>query len=253
MPIKVVSRDRGADYATAATQGAPQAVQVADRWHLIHNLSEALALVLESYRAQLRNASEALAPPSLKKAEPLVSSQEEALSPEESAPLVASGFPYRTPVIQHLQQDRRERRLARYEQMVALQQLGMTTASLAQQTGLSERSVRRWLAEGTFPPPRQRRRRPGLVDPYEAYILQRWQQGCRNGLQIWRELVAEAIFRLVARITELSRPASRSGPPSSKDANKNTEERSIWFEILSPFPDETRDWFAPAPFYRINP
>src|SRR5581483_1860853 len=74
--IRVVSRDRGADYATAAAQGAPQAVQVADRWHLIHNLAEALALVLESYQAQLRNASEALAPPSLKKAEPLASDQE---------------------------------------------------------------------------------------------------------------------------------------------------------------------------------
>jgi transposase len=59
----VISRDRGADYATAATQGAPQAVQVADRWHIIHNLSETLALVLEHYRVQLRSVSQFLVPP----------------------------------------------------------------------------------------------------------------------------------------------------------------------------------------------
>jgi transposase len=52
--IKVVSRDRGADYATATSAGAPQAIQVADRWHIVHNLTEAVSLALEQYRAQGR-------------------------------------------------------------------------------------------------------------------------------------------------------------------------------------------------------
>ena len=43
--IQVISRDRGADYARAASAGAPQAIQVADRWHIVHNLSEAVSLV----------------------------------------------------------------------------------------------------------------------------------------------------------------------------------------------------------------
>jgi transposase len=55
--IEVTSRDRGADYATAASAGATQAVQVADRWHLVHNLCEALSLVLEHYQTQLRRLS----------------------------------------------------------------------------------------------------------------------------------------------------------------------------------------------------
>jgi transposase len=33
--IELISRDRASDYATAATLGAPQAVQVCDRWHLL--------------------------------------------------------------------------------------------------------------------------------------------------------------------------------------------------------------------------
>lgn len=40
--IQVVSRDRGGIYATAAREGAPQARQVADRWHLLKNIGDAL-------------------------------------------------------------------------------------------------------------------------------------------------------------------------------------------------------------------
>lgn len=248
--IEIVSRDRGADYAAA--QGASQAIQVADRWHLVHNLAEALALVLEDYQAQLRKASQALAPAPVKEAEPQPADQEAFFLPdaESVAPLMASGPPYRAPVIQRVQQARRARRLALYQQIVAWQQLGMTTASIARQTGLSPRSVRRWLAEDTFPEPRQR---PSLVDPYEAYILQRWQQGCRNGLQIWRE----GLFRLVTGPAQLPRPTSRSRPSSSSNLNastsEDTEKGGIWFGALSPCPDETScDQLAAPPPNNIN-
>jgi len=45
--IRVISRGCGVDYARAAAQGTPQAVQVADRWHILHNRSSTIALVLE--------------------------------------------------------------------------------------------------------------------------------------------------------------------------------------------------------------
>ena len=45
--VEIVSRDRGENYSQGANVGAPQAVQVADRWHLLRNAYEALTRVLD--------------------------------------------------------------------------------------------------------------------------------------------------------------------------------------------------------------
>jgi transposase len=55
--VEVVSRDRAPAYAEAARKGAPQAVQVADRWHLIQNLVEALERCLLRFRPALKAAA----------------------------------------------------------------------------------------------------------------------------------------------------------------------------------------------------
>src|SRR5437660_8667188 len=51
--IAVVSRDRGSEYASAAAQGAPQAIQVADRFHICKNLTEATQLLLARCQAEI--------------------------------------------------------------------------------------------------------------------------------------------------------------------------------------------------------
>lgn len=55
--IQTIARDRGGSYAEAATKGAPQAVQVADRWHLMHNLADALEEFLQQKKKALRQAA----------------------------------------------------------------------------------------------------------------------------------------------------------------------------------------------------
>jgi hypothetical protein len=52
--VKVLSRDRSSAYKSGMTQGAPDALQVADRFHLVHNLGESLEQVFNSYRAELK-------------------------------------------------------------------------------------------------------------------------------------------------------------------------------------------------------
>jgi len=54
--VEIISRDRGTTFADGASRGAPQAIQIADRWHLIHNLGEALEKVLARHHADLKRA-----------------------------------------------------------------------------------------------------------------------------------------------------------------------------------------------------
>lgn len=55
--VELISRDRGTTFADGATRGAPQALQIADRWHIIHNLGEALEKVLARHHTDLKRAS----------------------------------------------------------------------------------------------------------------------------------------------------------------------------------------------------
>ncbi|WP_157178482.1 transposase [Terriglobus roseus] len=48
--VQVVSRDRAGAFADAIRKGAPNAVQVADRWHLLNNLVDTLLRSLERHR-----------------------------------------------------------------------------------------------------------------------------------------------------------------------------------------------------------
>jgi len=54
--VEIVSRDRGTTYADGASRGAPHALQIADRWHLLHNLGEALEKVLARHHTDLKRA-----------------------------------------------------------------------------------------------------------------------------------------------------------------------------------------------------
>jgi transposase len=171
--IELVSRDRGADYAKAATVGAPQAVQCADRFHLLKNLGEALEGLLAHHLAmQRRREARARHDGSVSLAE---------------QPKRAKGI---SPKVEHLQQARREERLARYEQVMALHKQGVSQIAIAQQVRISHRTVQRWLASGTFPEKKPREQGSHL-DPYLPYLILRWEEGCHNMARLFRELTEQ--------------------------------------------------------------
>ena len=47
--IELISRDGSAEYASAARKGAPQAIQVSDKWHILKNLGKALQVLLTAH------------------------------------------------------------------------------------------------------------------------------------------------------------------------------------------------------------
>lgn len=61
--IEVISRNRAGAYADGSRQGAPNALQVADRWHLLKNISETLERIIQRYYQDVRRAAQRVAPP----------------------------------------------------------------------------------------------------------------------------------------------------------------------------------------------
>src|SRR5215831_9114040 len=81
--------------------------------------------------------------------------------------------------------------MARYEQIMLLQQQGMKSGEIARTLSMSQRTLQRWIATGKIPYSQRKSSRPRLIDPYKSYLLKRWQQGCQSGAQLARELRAK--------------------------------------------------------------
>ena len=169
--IKIISRDRWSEYATAAQKGAPQARQVADRWHLLHNLTESVATLFPRIRAEVTPAG------AIKKAN--------------------------KPSSTHLA------RQQQYQELEALSQQGLGPQEMAPLVGLSERTVYRWLAQATASSWQHHTRSNSVIDPYYGYLLKRWQEGCRKGSVLCGELKAQgyrgserAIYRYLTFLQE---------------------------------------------------
>jgi len=172
--LAVVSRDRGGEYASAAREGAPQAIQCADRFHIVKNLTEAVQVLLARCQAEI-----------LAEKKP-----DESCQDEQKKPLI-SIEEWRPPEPAHVEKvrlARRAGRYARYQQVVELGRQGMATKEIARRLGMSDRTVRDWLKQGAFPETQKRRKKQSSFDPFAAYVLKRWQNGEHNGLVLWREI-----------------------------------------------------------------
>jgi hypothetical protein len=129
--VEVVSRDRAGLYADGARQGAPQARQVADRFHLLQNFRETIEHQLGRFEAPIRGAA-ALA-------------ENDKAGLQQPAGEHAGG---RSEVIRDQQLTRRRRDAARqalFDQIRALFEAGGTVREIAKELGLGRRRVERWL------------------------------------------------------------------------------------------------------------
>jgi transposase len=170
--VEIVTRDRSKAYAAGVTEGAPDAIQVADRWHLANNLVEAIESTLAQHPSRLQGMP-------VQQKGTTASSERPAKTNEQSTVkedmLVA-------------REAKRAMRRAQYEQVTALRQRSVRKADIANQVGISLRTINRWLAHGSFPERKPRASQPTKIDPYRTYVQQRWQEGCHNLAQIHREI-----------------------------------------------------------------
>jgi transposase len=167
--VTILSRDRSMEYARSATLGAPEAQHVLDRWHLVRNLREALERLLDRFQHRLAARLTASQPTT-------------ALTASIDARSLR-----RSTTDQIARQARRARRLARYQEVRALHAQGVSKRHIAKQLQMSRATVLRYLRTSSFPE-RAQMRRVSLLDPYVSYLHKRWEEGCRNGVQLWREI-----------------------------------------------------------------
>jgi transposase len=212
--VEIISRDRAGAYADGARQGAPAAIQVADRFHLLANVGELLERVLASQRTTLRQAA-AVVDRKLAEAAP----------PDTEARLEAPAASPGETHAQEQQQSRRAQRLARYETVLALHQQGFSQVAISKQVGLGRKTVRRYLRSDAFPEQAPSAPRPTTLAPYDPYLRTRWADGCHNAHQLWQEIRSQGFpgqAAIVRQYLARWRPQpGRPGPPPRQTAGSN--------------------------------
>jgi transposase len=167
--VKIVARDRSMEYARGISAGAPQATQVADRWHLLVNLREALQRLLDRIRPELS----ALAPT-------------RCTAKHEEIPVLRGRS--RSKQTERARQARKQQRQALHAKIHRLRNEGLPIRTIARQLSKSPTTIYKYLAMPEFPQQIARKRIASILDPYRNYLRQRWQAGCRNARQLWREI-----------------------------------------------------------------
>ncbi len=207
--VAVIARDRGGLYVDAATRGAPQAVQVADRWHLVDNLADVLEKFLLHRSPQLKEAAAAVVAA--------------AVDPDDLRGPVDTIYQgkRRTPqprLWERRQEAEREQRVAvrraTYAQVHDLHAKGATPMDIARTVGVARTTVYRYLQA---PPPESRRPyrhgRQRVLEPWEPYLLKRWEEGCRTATRLWREIRAMGFAHSITCVQRFCVLLRLEGPP----------------------------------------
>jgi transposase len=193
--ITVVSRDRGGGYGQATANAAPQAVQVADRWHLMENASAAF---LEAVRRSMPAIRQAVGSTIINPA--LLTCAER---------IQYDGFLRR-------QEDRQIiKDLARH---------GTSIKEIARRTGRSRklvRSVLRGTDGDVF------RSRMTTLEPHLARLDAEWTAGCRKGAELWRRLRAAGFKGSLRVVTEWATRRRRSEAAGLELARKPPPARRL--------------------------
>ena len=192
--IRIVTRDRSKTYAEGIRKGAPQAIQIADRWHLLKNGSEAVQKIFQQENAMIEKRL-----------------REEVEPKPIALPVEAK------PVGEKPMTDAEQNRMQRIDESQKLVQLGWTQKAAAQHLDIHPKTVRRYLASPS--PKIMRARQQKKVDPYKAYLLRRWNEGCHNATQLFREIQTQGYSGSVTLVVDFARQLRQASgiPPKVRN------------------------------------
>jgi transposase len=219
--VEVIARDRSSAYAEGARQGASEATQGADRFHLIQNLGEVLDEVFTTHHQTLDAVNAAL--------------RQQPVPLPDGTSAVPVPPPPTPPAEQARAAQRAAHRQARYNAVWAVHRQGWSTAAIATQVGCSRRTIERYLQMSTWPL-RQPRRHYGrsILHPYKDYLLERWNAGCHTAIQLLQEIQAHGYTGSYPASRPMSAASAR--PRASHPAARAGASSCRWWRSLSPSP-----------------
>lgn len=215
--VELISRDRGGIYAQGAREGAPQAIQVADRFHLMQNLGDCLEKIAQrGIRLEAQQPTDADPPTEpLGKADPIVDVPQ--------LPRLSRAAQARAAT--------RQRRQSRQETILGLYGQGVSIRKIATILHLGRRTVRRYLVSL---PDNTRPRQPSICDAYRAYLRQRWDSGIHNGHQLYMEIQAQGYTGSESGLRHYLRPWRADLPRRLHSSRAQPEPRPPEPEVISP-------------------
>ena len=211
--VEIISRDRGSEYIKGATDGAPDAIQVADRWHVMKNLRDTLERLLETKRACLK----------------AVANQSESSSQEKQL-----NTPQNLTIKDKESQLRQEKRLERYKAVKELHERGLYINEIAHRLNMDRKTVKKYVLADEFPTYLVRQSRRSKLDRYMSYMTQRWESGCHNGVKIWREICKlgyNGSKRIVSEWATNMRKSSKSSSHSNPSNVPLSARKASWLLV----------------------
>ena len=236
--VEIISRDRDSAYAQAARHAAPQAVQVADRWHLLRSCGDALKDSLAPFYGLLKQTAQA-SMPNPQPPPPVPPTMSPACGPLSPAKIAARSR-------------NRERRYARYLEVMERVHRGLSDGQIARELSLDRSTVLRWRLAGEFPE-RKDMPRSRQADTFTNYLQQRWDEGCRNGTELWAELRQRGFTGTpeLVRIWIRRRYGFQSGRPRSLRLHPMRATTRRWMWLLLNEPAKQEAWLKEL--YRQSP
>jgi transposase len=191
--VALVSRDRSSAYAQAASEAAPKAQQVADRWHLLKNVREAVERVLERHLPVITDALKPTDPDLGRMADASVRDDPDATTVREPTPQESRSAPTPASLRRDAAVAKRQRRVARFEQIHDLRRQGTPIRAIARALGMARTAVRRSLRREHSPDWRPGRATRSGMDVHREWIDARIAEGPTNASALDRELASRGV------------------------------------------------------------
>jgi transposase len=225
--IEIISRDRSLEYAKAATEGAPKAQQVADRWHLSKNLREAIEDELIHKPTVLQAAAQEI--PDKNGVTATVTEIEAIQTAELIIPIsegVTTEIQTNNPPtkVERAKIARHERRQARYERVCQLHQDGCSIREIAKQMNLARRTVKKYITANECPQYKGGKRSYSKLKPYLPYLEKQWQAGFTNATQLWREIRGQGFSGSRSLVSHWAAAERKLLPLSTRYSRKQPRE-----------------------------